>query len=129
VSNLPSSGAPFEDICYSLITTNYNVFTITHGMGDKRFYNLYRKVSGIKGDDYGFNKIPDALYNEKVVPKNDSICAITYNEFRENDVRIISGCCFSSFQREAIEIWFNSKNKKECPCCRIEGGVWWKWEK
>jgi len=120
--------AHFEDICYSLITTNYNVFTITHGMGDKSFYNLMRKVGEIKNGD-GFEKIPDALYAEKIVPKNDSFCAITHEEFRENDVRIISGCCFSSFRREAIELWFNLKNKKECPCCRIEGGVWWKREK
>lgn len=115
---------PFEDVCFSLITTNYNMLVIGNGFSAKRFNNLSRKVSWMESD--GFERIPDALYDEKVFPKNDSFCAITHEEFGEGDVRVISGCCFSSFRREAIEMWFNSKNKKECPCCRIEGDIWWK---
>lgn len=116
---------PFTDVRFSLITTNYNVLIIGNGFSAKMFNNLDRKVSGIESNL--FEKISDALYNEKVVPKNDYFCAITHDEFGEGDVRVISGCCFSSFKRNAIEMWFHSKNKKECPCCRIEGDIWWKW--
>jgi len=114
----------FEDARFSVITTNYNVLIIGNGFSAKMFNNLNRKVSGIESNL--FEKISDALYEEKVVPKNDCFCAITYDEFGEGDVRIISGCCFSSFKRKEIEMWFHSKKKKECPCCRVESDVWWK---
>jgi hypothetical protein len=114
----------FEDARFSLITTNYNVLIIGNGFSAKMFNNLDRKVSGIESNL--FEKISDALFEEKVVPKNDCFCAITHDEFGEGDVRIISGCCFSSFKCKAIEMWFHSKKKKECPCCRVEGNVWWR---
>lgn len=114
----------FEDARFSVITTNYNVLIIGNGFSAKMFNNLDRKVCGLESNL--FEKISDALYEEKVVPKNDCFCAITYDEFGEGDVRIISGCCFSSFKRKEIEMWFHSKKKKECPCCRIESDIWWK---
>ena len=70
-------------------------------------------------------KIPDNIHQEKVVPKNDLICAISQTEFKNNEMRIISGCCFSSFKKKTIEMWFYSKNKKICPYCREEDSVWW----
>jgi hypothetical protein len=72
------------------------------------------------GKLYGF-----ALYEEKVVPKNDLICGITQEEFEENEERIISGCCFSSYKRNSVVDWFNIKKKKVCPNCRNENGVWY----
>ena len=114
----------FEDARFSVITTNYNVLIIGNGFSAKMFNNLDRKVCGLESDI--FEKISDALYEEKVVPKNDCFCAITHDEFGEGDVRIISGCCYSSFKCKAIEMWFHSKKKKECPCCRIESDIWWK---
>jgi hypothetical protein len=117
----------FEDVCFSLITTNYNVLVIKNGMGDKRFHNLRRKISGMESD--GFKKIPDALYAEKIIPKGDRICGITQEEFEDGEMRVICGECFSSFQQEAIDIWFHSRNKRLCPCCREEDGLWWKCER
>ena len=114
----------FEDARFSVITTNYNVLIIGNGFSAKMFNNLDRKVCGLESNL--FEKISDALYEEKVVPKNDCFCAITHDEFGEGDVRIISGCCYSSFKCKAIEMWFHSKKKKECPCCRIESDIWWK---
>jgi hypothetical protein len=115
---------PFYDTSFSLITTNYNVLIIGNGFSGKAFNNLRRSVCGAEID--GFDEMSDELYEEKVVPKGDGVCGITHDEFEDGDVRVICGECFSSFQREAIEMWFNSKNKRQCPCCREEDGAWWK---
>ena len=115
---------PFYDTSFSLITTNYNVLVIGSGFSGKMFNNLRRSVCGVEID--GFDEMSDELYEEKVVPKGDSVCGITHEEFEDGDVRVICGECFSSFRREAIEMWFNSKNRRQCPCCREEDVAWWK---
>ena len=115
---------PFTDARFSLITTNYNVLIIGNGFSGKAFNNLGRTVRGVKIEE--FDEMSDALYEEKVVSRGDCVCGITHEEFEDGDVRVICGGCFSSFRREAIETWFNSKNRRLCPCCREEDGAWWK---
>lgn len=115
---------PFYQINFSMITTNYNILAIKDGFGEKVFNNLSRSI--ISGDNtYGYDKIPEIIYQEKVVPKADMICAISHAEFEEGKERIICGVCFSSFRQEAIEMWFHSKHKRMCPCCREEDSEWW----
>jgi len=115
---------PFYDTSFSLITTNYNVLIIGNGFSGKMFNNLGRSIGGAEID--GFDEMSDALYEEKVIPKGDHVCGITHEEFEDGDMRVICGGCFSSFRREAIEMWFHSKNRRLCPCCREEDGAWWK---
>ena len=115
---------PFYEARFSLITTNYNVLVIGNGFSGKAFNNLIRSVCGVEID--GFDEMSDALYEEKVIPKGDRVCGITHEEFDDCDMRVICGECFSSFRREAIEMWFHSKNRRLCPCCREEDGAWWK---
>jgi hypothetical protein len=115
---------PFYEARFSLITTNYNVLVIGNGFSGKMFNNLSRSICGVEIE--GFDEMSDALYEEKVVPKGDSVCGITHEEFEDSAMRVICGGCFSSFRREAIEMWFHSKNRRLCPCCREEDGAWWK---
>jgi hypothetical protein len=115
---------PFYEARFSLITTNYNVLVIGSGFSGKSFNNLGRTVRGVEIE--GFDEMSDAVYDENVLPKGDSVCGITHEEFEDGDVRVICGGCFSSFRREAIEMWFHSKNRRLCPCCREEDGAWWK---
>ena len=105
-----------------MITTNYNILSIENGLGEKVFKDLSRTILGNKL--FGYDKIPDNIYQEKVVPKADLICAISHTEFEKEEIRIICAACFSSFRREAIEMWFHSKQKRICPCCREEDGEW-----
>ena len=115
----------FNEVHFYLIMTNYNVLVIGNGFSSgKAFNNLGWTVRAVEIDE--FERIPDALYEEKVVPREDRVCGITHEEFGDEDMRVICGGCFSSFRREAIETWFNSKNKRVCPCCREEDGAWWK---
>jgi hypothetical protein len=114
---------PFHKENFSMITTNYNMLIIENGEGEKVFNNLSRLINS--DNTFEYIKIPENIYEEKVVPKNDLICAISQIEFKNNEMRIISGCCFSSFKKKTIEMWFYSKNKKICPCCREEDSVWW----
>ena len=114
---------PFYATNFSLITTNYNMLVIGNGFCEKIFNNLNRSINGDKS--FGYDKMPDNIYQEKVVSKADMICAISQTELENDEMRIISGCCFSSFRREAIEMWFHSKQKRICPCCREEDGDWW----
>ena len=114
---------PFHKENFSMITTNYNMLIIENGVGEKVFNNLSRLINS--DNTFEYIKIPENIYEEKVVPKNDLICAISQIEFKNNEMRIISGCCFSSFKKKTIEMWFYSKNKKICPCCREEDSVWW----
>ena len=65
------------------------------------------------------------LFNEKVVIKNDCICAITREEFKNNETRIICSYCYSSFTKNAIKNWFSSKHIKICPYCRTETNKWY----
>jgi len=113
----------FYQINFSMITTNYNILAIENGVGEKVFMNLSRSISG--DITYGYDKIPENIYQEKVVPKADMICAISHAEFEEGEERIICGGCFSSYRKESIEMWFHSKNKRMCPCCREEDNEWW----
>lgn len=115
---------PFNETRFSLITTNYNVLVIGNGFSGKTFSNLGRTVHGVEIEK--FEEMSDQLYEEKVVSRGDHVCGITHEEFEDGDVRVICGACFSSFRREAIETWFNSKNRRLCPCCRDEDGAWWK---
>jgi hypothetical protein len=114
---------PFYQINFSMITTNYNILAIENGFGEKVFMNLSRSISG--DITYGYDKIPENIYQEKVVPKADTICAISHAEFEEGEERIICGECFSSYRKESIEMWFQSKEKRLCPCCREEDSEWW----
>jgi len=114
---------PFFKINFFMITTNYNILVIENGDSEKVFSNLSRILSG--DNTFGYDKIPDDIYQEKVVPRADSICAISHTEFEEGEERIICGVCFSSFRKESIEMWFQSKNKNECPCCREDNSEWW----
>jgi hypothetical protein len=97
---------------------------IQNGMGGKRFAGFWREITCSFQEDE-FIEISNELYEEKVVPKNDLICGISQEEFEENEERIISGCCFSSYKRAAVIDWFNIKRKKVCPNCRNEDGVWY----
>jgi hypothetical protein len=114
---------PFFKINFSMITTNYNILVIENGAGEKVFRNLSRSLIG--DNTFGYDKIPDDIYQEKVVPRADMICAISHAEFEGGEERIICGVCFSSFRKESIEMWFQSKNKNECPCCREDNSEWW----
>jgi hypothetical protein len=114
---------PFDNANFSMITTNYNMLIIENGIGEKVFINLSRSISG--DNTFEYIKIPENIYDEKIVPKADIICAISHAEFVENEKRIICGVCFSSFRQEVIEMWFHSKHKRICPCCREEDSVWW----
>jgi len=114
---------PFFKINFSMITTNYNLLGIENGCAEKAFNNLSRSISG--DITFGYNKIPDNIYQEKVVPKADMICAISRAEFEEGEERIICGVCFSSYRKESIEMWFHSKKKRICPCCQEEDSEWW----
>jgi hypothetical protein len=114
---------PFFKINFFMITTNYNVLVIENGGGEKVFKNLSRILSG--DNTFGYDKIPDNIYHEKVVPRADTICAISHTEFEEGEERIICGICFSSFRKDSIEMWFQSKQKRICPCCREDNSEWW----
>jgi hypothetical protein len=114
----------FDKTSFELITTNYNSLIIQSGMGGKRFAGFQREITCSFQEDE-FIEISNHLYEEKVVPKNDLICGITQEEFEENEERIISGCCFSSYKRNSVVDWFNIKKKKVCPNCRNENGVWY----
>jgi len=114
----------FNKVRFELITTNYNSLMIHSGMAGKRFAGFDREIyCSLQEDD--ITEIPNELYEEKVVPKNDLICGISQEDFEEDEERIISGCCFSSFKRNAVVDWFNIKRKKVCPNCRNEDGVWY----
>jgi len=107
-----------------IIYKNYNSLMIHSGMGAMRFAGFWREITcSLQEDD--ITEIPNELYEEKVVPKNDLICRISQEDFEEDEERIISGCCFSSFKRNAVVDWFNIKRKKVCPNCRNEDGVWY----
>jgi hypothetical protein len=93
---------PFNEARFSLITTNYNVLIIERGSGKKRFNNLDRTVRSVEIEE--FERIPDALYEEKVVPREDCVCGITHEEFKDGESRFI---CGGSSAREAIETWFH----------------------
>jgi hypothetical protein len=114
---------PFFKINFFMITTNYNVLVIENEGCEKVFRNLSRILSG--DNTFGYDKIPDNIYHEKVVPRADTICAISHTEFEEGEERIICGICFSSFRKDSIEMWFQSKQKRICPCCREDNSEWW----
>jgi hypothetical protein len=114
---------PFFKINFCMITANYNFLVIENGSCEKVFRNLSRSL--ISDTTFGYDKIPDNIYKEKVVPRADTICAISHNEFEESEQRIICGVCFSSFRKDLIEMWFQSKQKRICPCCREDNSEWW----
>jgi len=114
----------FNKVKFELITTNYNSLMIHIGMAAKRFAGFQREISCFLQEN-DITEIPKELYEKKVVPKNDLFCGISHEDFEENEERIISGCCFSSYKRTAIVKWFNIKRKKVCPNCRNENGVWY----
>jgi hypothetical protein len=118
-------GMHFTNSNYTIITTNYNQLNIFNGRSQKIYNDLARTIHNYDSKDE-FEEIDENLYNEKVVEKNDSICAITHEEFTENDLRVICGYCYSSFMKNAIRNWFCSKHIKICPYCRTETNKWYK---
>jgi hypothetical protein len=118
-------GMNFNNSNYTIITTNYNQLNIFNGRTQKVYDGLARDIYNYDSADE-FEEIDNNLYNEKVVEKNDTVCAITHEEFLENDIRIICSYCYSSFMKNAIRNWFNSKHIKICPYCRTETNKWYK---
>lgn len=114
-----------NNTCFELITTNYNSLIIMNGLGAKKFIKFSITISGMLKQYDDFIKMTEKMYKEKVLPKNDLICAISYEDFLENEERIISGCCFSSFKKNVIMSWFNHIHKKICPMCRNEKNIWY----
>ena len=117
----------FENSHYTIITTNYNQLNIFNGRCEKVFNDLFRNIYIYDNDDDNeFKEINFDLFNEKVVVKNDNICVITHEEFKNNETRIICSCCYSSFTKNAIKKWFYSKHMRICPYCRTETNKWYK---
>lgn len=59
-----------------IIYKNYNSLMIHSGMAGKRFAGFRREIyCSLQEDD--ITEIPNELYEEKVVPKNDLICGIS----------------------------------------------------
>jgi len=110
----------------TLITTNYNILNIHSGIGGVTFTGLKRDIFCNSLFDY--IKIPEELFLEKVLPKDDKLCAISHEEFQFNDTheeRIICGKCFTSYKRHVIEEWFEQKREKICPYGRCNSGIWY----
>jgi hypothetical protein len=114
----------FTNSHYTIITTNYNQLNIFNGRAEKVYDGLVRNIYNHNFDE--FEEINNDLYNEKVVKKNDSICAITHEDFINNETIIICSFCYSSFTKNAIRNWFDSRNVKICPYCRTETNKWYK---
>jgi hypothetical protein len=117
-------GMNFTNSNYTIITTNYNQLNIFNGRIQKVYDGLGRTIHNHDSDE--FEEIDNDLYNEKVVQKNDTVCAITHEEFTENETRVICGFCYSSFMKNAIRNWFSSKHIKICPYCKTEKNKWYK---
>lgn len=118
-------GMNFTNSNYTIITTNYNQLNIFNGRIQKVYDGLGRTIHNHDSADE-FEEIDINIYNEKVVQKNDTICAITHEEFTENETRVICGFCYSSFMKNAIRNWFSSKHIKICPYCRTETNKWYR---
>jgi len=108
-------------IC-ELLTTNYNILNIQNGYLEKKYISLQRNIIGWA--KYKYTKISKLLYNKKVLPKNDLLCVISHEKLLNNE-RIISGCCFSSYNKSSIEQWFDINNKKICPICKCNNHIWY----
>jgi len=109
----------------SLTTTNFNKLIIYSGLVVLRHLGLRREINCVINiADY--IEISDELYNEKVLPKEDKICAISHEDFEENEERIICGRCFTSYKREVIDRWFYQNREKICPYGRCISYVWFK---
>lgn len=113
-----------NNTCFELITTNYNSLIIMNGVGAKKFTKFPITQVGVLKQNY-FIEMSEKMYKEKVLPKNDLCCVISYEEFLENEERIISGCCFSSYKKNEITQWFNYKQIKICPYCKNKNGIWY----
>jgi len=107
-----------------LTTVNYNMLMIKAGMGALKFLGLRRNVGCIFGI-YDYEEMSEDKYREKIIPRNDKVCAILQEEFEEGEERIICGNCFASFRRSAIEEWFERKMERICPYGRCEKGIWY----
>ena len=120
-------GMFFTNSHYTIITTNYNQLNIFNGRCEKGFDDFSRKIYNYdNNDDNEFEEIDIDLFNEKVLVKNDNICTITHEEFKNNEIIIICSCCYSSFTKNAIKNWFYSKHMRNCPYCRSETNKWYK---
>lgn len=108
---------------FTLITTNYNILNYSGGNISKKYIDLKRKINYYYKD---YLHITNELYEEKVKPKNDLVCAISHDNFYENEERIIPGCCFTSFKKDSIEKWFKYNKIKKCPYCKNENVIWYK---
>lgn len=111
---------------FKLTTKNYNIFRYMGGLtGIKYDFTVLRR-NIITGPIFSneFQDIPEKLYLEKLIPKNDKICSISQEEFEENEKRIICGVCFTSYKKDNLIMWFQTSNKRECPYARCNG-VWY----
>lgn len=104
-----------------MIATNYNLLLINSGVCHKKYVISELSIIGFEQ----FIEISTEMYEEKVLPKNDFICAISHEEFTVNEERIISGCCFSSYKTNFINEWFKNKEDKSCPVCRSISNIWY----
>ena len=107
-----------------LLTTNFNMINIKHGMCALKYMGVRRKIDCMM-KYFNYKLICEQLYLDKVLKKEDKICAISRDEFEENEERIICGKCFTSYKRFPIEEWFKQKNEKICPYGRCEMGIWY----
>lgn len=110
----------------SITTSNYNVLSISNGNAAMNFIGLRREVySSIGSYECFYLPLPDNLYIEKVIPKDDKICSITHEPFDEKEEKIYCGKCFTCFKKFDIEEWFKFKKEKICPLCRIIIFIWY----
>ena len=69
-----------------------------------------------------FEKIDENLYFDKVVPKKNDTCAISYEKFDEGDTIIICKTCFMSYKEYPIKLWMSTN--EICPHCRSKNGFY-----
>ena len=105
-----------------LTTTNFNILRIQNNEFGLRYeyLNLHRIINN--SFELEIEEISEKLYQEKVLPKNDKICSISHEEFKENERRVICGTCFTSYMEDAIKEWL--KFKKFCPY-RCDKNIWY----
>jgi len=108
-----------------LTITNYNMLVIGTGMGLVRFSELRMDI-GIGCEGVEYEDLRDDIYWEKVVPRDNRICAISHEEFKENEERVICGECYMSYRREVLEEWFRVRRERVCPYAKCFGGIWYK---
>ncbi len=111
-----------KDNSIVLTTTNYNLLNISGGICGLRYSGLRRNIwCEIKSE---YVELDEEIYREKVLPKEDKICAISHEEFDEMEEKIICGNCYASYKKNVIEEWFGKINEKICPYGRCHP-IWY----